>query len=215
MALFQESDLQHTPDELEFFAEDELITIIPHFSLPTRDSIIHGIQGEWGPFEPSVAIDVPIWMAIYLFKRKQCDIKPPEWMQVDALREAYESERHEPNDFMPLPNHYLEIAHVLLIDAKGCFSSAKEYMETRDLVDQLRRLRSNKINDGLAVLAGPMTAKLNNVCAMEINTIRPFFLGAQNRYLKLSKMDEGAGPAARQSTQEDDTQPTERRNLGR
>ena len=55
-------------------------------------------------------------------------------------------------------------------------------------MDQLRRLRSNKINDGLAVLAGPMTAKLNRVCAMEINTIRPFFLQAQDRYLKLSKV---------------------------
>ncbi len=55
-------------------------------------------------------------------------------------------------------------------------------------MDQLRRLRSNKINDGLAVLAGPMTAKLNRVCAFEINTIRPFFLQAQDRYLKLSKV---------------------------
>lgn len=52
-------------------------------------------------------------------------------MNAFVRAEAYESERHEPNDFMPLPNHYLEIAHVLLIDAKGCFSSAKEYMEVR------------------------------------------------------------------------------------
>lgn len=58
----------------------------------------------------------------------------------------------------------------------------------RDLVDQIRRVRANKINQGLELITGPLTAKLNNVCCMEINTIRPFFLGSLDRFLKLAKV---------------------------
>ncbi len=43
---------------------------------------------------------------------------------------AYERERREANDFVRLPDHYLEVAHVLLIDAKGCFT-ARQYVEAR------------------------------------------------------------------------------------
>lgn len=189
--------------KLEFFAEDEEVTIIPDFSVPTNGANIIGIQGDWGPFRPGFPVKVPLWMAIYLYQRKQCRILTPSWLSIDYLQGAYEEERSRPNSFYALPNHYLEVAHILLIDARGCFA-ARDHMEAQALVAQLRRLRSNKINDGLAVLEGPMTAKLNDVCAMEVNTIRPFFLKAQDRYLKMSKMDnQGVDGTA---SQQDDSQ---------
>lgn len=202
MALFQENDLQHSPQELEFFAEDEEVTIIPDFGVEAdAGKKIIGIQGTWGPFQPGFPVKVPLWMAVYLHQRKQCRVLTPAWLSVDYLQGAYREERSQPNKFYSLPNHYLEVAHILLINARECFT-AREHMEAAALVAQLRRLRSNKINDGLAVLDGPMTARLNNVCAMEVNTIRPFFLKAQDRYLKMSKMDNGTGVPS----QQDDSQ---------
>lgn len=47
---------------------------------------------------------------------------------VGASPGAYEEERSEPNKFFPLPDHYLEVAHILLIDARGCFT-ARDHME--------------------------------------------------------------------------------------
>lgn len=188
MAVFQECDLQHKPQELELFAEDEEVEIIPDFAVSTDGAKILGIGGHWGPFQPGFRVKVPLWMATYLYQRKQCRILTPSWLSVEYLQGAYEEERNQPNTFYPLPNHYLEMAHILLIDARGCFS-ALEHMQSQALVAQLRRLRYNKINDGLAVLEGPMTVKINDLCAMEVNTIRPFFLKAQDRYLKMSKMD--------------------------
>lgn len=55
-------------------------------------------------------------------------------------------------------------------------------------MDQIRRVRDNKINQGLELVTGPLTAKLNNLCCMELNTLRPFFLGSLDRFLRISKV---------------------------
>jgi hypothetical protein len=63
-----------------------------------------------------------------------------------------------------------------------------KYVQVRDLVDQIRRVRDNKINQGLELVTGPLTAKLNNLCCMELNTLRPFFLGSLDRFLRISRV---------------------------
>lgn len=63
-------------------------------------------------------------------------------------------------------------------------------LQTRELIEMIRKVRFNKIDSGLQMLQGPMTVKLNNLSAMEINTIRPFFAGALNQFWKLSKVCE-------------------------
>ena len=50
----------------------------------------------------------------------------PYWWRADI----YEQERGGSLEFQPLPFRYLEVAHVLLTNAKECFS-AKEYIEAR------------------------------------------------------------------------------------
>ena len=52
----------------------------------------------------------------------------------------------------------------------------------------IRKVRMNKIESGLQLLQGPMTVKLNNLSAMEVNTIRQFFSGALDRFWKLAKV---------------------------
>ena len=61
-------------------------------------------------------------------------------------------------------------------------------LQTRELIEMIRKVRFNKIDSGLQMLQGPMTVKLNNLSAMEINTIRPFFARALNQFWKLSKV---------------------------
>ena len=58
----------------------------------------------------------------------------------------------------------------------------------RDILEQVRRVRSNKIHAGLQLLVAPITVKLNNLSAMEINTIRPFFQGSLDRFYSLSQV---------------------------
>ena len=95
---------------MEFFAEDEPITIVPNFSLPAADRrhtlLLCGehqgslfqhlllncldltlyLQTEYGPFRPNTLLEVPLWLAIALHTRKKCRIQPPEWMDPDNLQ---------------------------------------------------------------------------------------------------------------------------------
>lgn len=59
-----------TPAESEFFAEQELIEIVPNF----RGNKLEFIQGTFGPFKPAKPVNVPLWLAVYLKQRKRCDI---------------------------------------------------------------------------------------------------------------------------------------------
>lgn len=40
------------------------------------------VQGEFGPFNPSMHSQVPLWLAVHLKQRQKCRIEPPEWLNV-------------------------------------------------------------------------------------------------------------------------------------
>lgn len=39
-------------------------------------------QGDLGPFNPGLPVEVPLWLAINLKQRQKCRLLPPEWMDV-------------------------------------------------------------------------------------------------------------------------------------
>ena len=55
----------YTPQENEFFCEDEPIEITPTF----RGERLEFISGTFGPFKPAKMLQVPLWLAIYLKQR--------------------------------------------------------------------------------------------------------------------------------------------------
>lgn len=44
------------------------------------------MQGAYGPILPNREVEVPLWMAMALHKRKRCRILPPDWMDIEALK---------------------------------------------------------------------------------------------------------------------------------
>lgn len=40
------------------------------------------LQGDLGPFNPGLPVEVPLWLAINLKQRQKCRLLPPEWMDV-------------------------------------------------------------------------------------------------------------------------------------
>jgi len=171
---------QFTANEIEFLAEDESITIIPNFNLDTLSLI----NGDYGPFKPSIPIKVPLWLAITLKKRQKCKIQPPLWMDVEYLNERLKVEQTT-NSCQDLPFHFKEIA----IQLFNCASDdIVNVQEVRTLLQDIWNLRHSKLRQGLLLLDHNKPAyKLNNVSAMEVNSIRPFFIHAMNQFYTLSK----------------------------
>ncbi|KAK9865039.1 hypothetical protein WJX84_004805 [Apatococcus fuscideae] len=181
--------MQLSPEQLEFFAEDVSVKIIPNFSLSrASQGSAHCIGGDYGPFQPNFPMEVPLWLALYLHRHKKCRIEAPDWMSIDSLQGLYEQERLIAAGFQPIPYHYIEVSRLLLMFAKDSFGNS--FHRTRELVEMIRKVRFNKIDSGLQILQGPMTVKLNNLSAMELNTIRPFFAGALDQFWKLAQMEE-------------------------
>ena len=82
-----------TPQENEFFAENELIEIIPNF----RGSQLQFISGTFGPFRPAKPVEVPLWLAIYLKQRKRADVQIPGWLDLEFLKKVRKEDKESPN----------------------------------------------------------------------------------------------------------------------
>ena len=80
-----------TPAENEFFAENEIIEILPSFTGPK----FQFVSGTFGPFKASRPICVPLWLAIYLKQRNKCDIQVPSWLDVEFLQKVRTEEKSD------------------------------------------------------------------------------------------------------------------------
>eukprot|EP00271_Cylindrocystis_brebissonii_P023503 TRINITY_DN9782_c0_g1_i1.p1 TRINITY_DN9782_c0_g1~~TRINITY_DN9782_c0_g1_i1.p1 ORF type:complete len:179 (-),score=36.12 TRINITY_DN9782_c0_g1_i1:439-975(-) len=170
-----------TEKEIEFLAEDELISIVPNF----RGETFHMISGEFGPFRPQIALEVPLWLALALKSRGKCTIQPPEWMSVEKLTATLQSERVSSREFQPLPFHYLEIAN-LLIDAERRGEDIPDKYHVKSLLKDIQDVRLLKIQEGLSGLTGRQrVVKVANLSALEVNMIRPFFSKALATFFEL------------------------------
>lgn len=172
--------------ELEFLAEDEMVEVVPNMRMETLNLIC----GDFGPFHPQIAIQVPLWLAVALKKRGKCTIKPPEWMSVENLTEVLEAER-DFETFQPLPFHYVEISRLLFDHAPEDIQNV--YM-ARSLIEDIKDVRLHKIGTGLDKISEQTTAvRLKNVSAMEANVVGPFVTKSLETFHKIGSAGLEAG----------------------
>ncbi|OMO96851.1 GINS complex, subunit Psf2 [Corchorus olitorius] len=163
--------------EVEFMAEDELIEIVPNMRMDS----LNFICGDFGPFLPQIATEVPLWLAVALKKRGKCAIRPPQWMSVENLTRILEGERDSQGAFQALPFHYVEISTLLFDHARDDIPDM--YM-VRSLVEDIRDVRVHKVETSLEKFSGTSAVKIPNLSAMEVNIIRPFVGRALQAFYK-------------------------------
>jgi GINS complex subunit 2 len=160
-----------TCEEVEFFAEDELIEIIPSVKLP----VINLITGDFGPFEVGIPVTVPLWLAVSLKETKRCRILPPSWLTEENILAKVEEERNNPNSgLVQLHRHYMEIASKLLLVASD---DLQQPFRIRKALEDLLDLRTSKLRKGLLnVRERTPFVKINRASWMELNSLRePLF----------------------------------------
>jgi GINS complex subunit 2 len=160
-----------TPPELELVASEQLVEIIPLISMEKTAFI----SGAYGPLRPPIKSRVPLWMAVNLKLKKKCHIVPPDWLNVEFLQERLARETTQPV-FSDLPFRFAEISKVLLDVASDDLQNPEKI---RTVLKDLREARQAKSRDGLQKL-DHSELSLPNLCSMEINEIRPFFVRAMS-----------------------------------
>mmetsp|Transcript_8058 Transcript_8058/g.21458 ORF Transcript_8058/g.21458 Transcript_8058/m.21458 type:complete len:224 (+) Transcript_8058:61-732(+) len=184
----QRLEMVVAPEELEFFAQQELVTVVPNFSLDGSASL-PCIGGNFGPFQPNMPTDVPLWMATMLHNRKKCRIQPPGWMNAEHLQGIFDEEKRSSTSFQPLPFYYLEVAQSLFRENPTDTFGAEGFGKIRDLLEAIRKVRYHKIESGLRKVENADTIKLNNLAAAECNLIRLLFKGSLDHFYELTKND--------------------------
>jgi len=176
-----------SPSDINFFSQDELVTIVPSFVGGTDDRSSRYQQflnGSYGPFEPLIPTKVPLWLAVQLKKNRKCNIQTPDWMDVYRLQSVLDQERAE-EKFQDLPVHYLEVATELIEIAPDDIVNVQI---VRALLEDLWATRASKVRKGLlAIQSGTQAIKLNGIAAMEINTVREFVAQALQEFYTLNK----------------------------
>ncbi|KAI0920928.1 hypothetical protein AcW2_006053 [Taiwanofungus camphoratus] len=170
-----------TPAELELIASEQLIEIIP---LVAMERTVF-ISGAYGPLRPPAKCKIPIWMATNLKLKKKCHIVPPDWLNVEFLQERLTRETSQPK-FSELPFRFAEVAKILLDVAPDDISNPDKI---RSLLQDIREARQAKSREGLSKL-DHSELSLPNLCSMEINEIRPFFIRAMGVLTQLVREPE-------------------------
>ncbi|KAJ1972617.1 DNA replication protein psf2 [Dimargaris xerosporica] len=166
-----------TLPELEFLAEDSLVALIPTH----RMDVLHFISGSYGPFQPPNRIEVPLWLARLLKKKRRGHIQPPAWLSCAYLERKYEEEQRQPDRFSALPSRYMEIANVLLECAEDDIPQSHT---VKRLLQDLREIRQSKAQAGLGAV-NPIYLQMDNLGVVELNEVRPVFCQAFNQTRRL------------------------------
>jgi hypothetical protein len=172
--------------ELEFFTEDEMIEILPKFSLP-GDGKIKLFSDSYGPIRSNTKVKIPLWIALSLRQESKCSIIIPSWLSLENLKVAV-SGNDPPH---PLPEFYEQLSKLLLFHCRDSLNTKGEINDTQRVFDLLRRyhlrhylscrerlLKSEVIE---SFIKDPRIDLL--LSRTDLNLIRPTLLGyADQRY---------------------------------
>lgn len=156
------------PSEIEFLAENEMMTIIPNFNYGK----IFLVSGEIGPFRAGMPLKVPLWLAVNLKSRQKCRLVAPDWLDVEKLQELKEAEVQNPL-FCKMPSEYYIIEAQMLLNVADGDIPRSDALRTviKDLWD--KRLAKFRTSIDRFIKEGGMHAKVDNLTTMEINSVRP------------------------------------------
>ncbi|KAF6063242.1 GINS complex family protein [Candida albicans] len=166
------------PSEITFLAENELITILPRYSIKKIDLIGTSIPNLRAMRRELV----PLWVALILKSQDKCSIVPPKWLTVAYLKERYEDEIRKPLQFSDLPWNWLELSKILLEKAPDDLSDPVDQL--RSVIQDLRETRLVKSKKGLKEL-NESNIQLNGLSLLEINELRPFVIPVMNKLRQL------------------------------
>lgn len=125
---------------------------------------------------PAIPAEVPLWLAIMLKKRRRCRIQQPDWLTEEELTRKLEEERREPSQFVNMPGNFVEVAQLLLDNARD---DLQEAHRLQTLLADIENARHAKIRFGLRQLEESTTfIFMNHITPLEINRVRRFTSGA-------------------------------------
>ena len=158
--------------EAEFFAENQIIGIVPNFNYEKMSLI----SGNFGPFKTQKPVEVPLWLALELKKKGKCTIIVPNWLDEEILKNLVELEKEsadKSNELKcKLPDFYFFELSILLLHYSQDQIAHSTLLRT--LIEDLFELRKKKLFISMKSIdfKERRVRKIENITFFEINMIR-------------------------------------------
>lgn len=174
----------------EFWAAEACVMIVPE----VRSSVLRLLSGNFGPFGPQQAVEVPLWLASSLKKRNLCTVVRPDWLTVEAMEatRAEEAERSDAFSALPMNSYGLE-TFLFETSRSNLDDGGSELDSMYRLHEDTVAIRTDKIRTGFLQIAkqcsndeDTFSIKVNNVQLNEISRIRPLVTSAMRRFISFS-----------------------------
>ncbi|RWW28483.1 hypothetical protein GW17_00007040 [Ensete ventricosum] len=105
-------------------------------------------SGDFGPFRPNIASEVPLWLAVALKKRGKCDIRAPDWI-IEMPTSAFLTSMHD-----TLRCNWACVGrlapHIVIL----WLFYAVMIIQVRSLIEDIRDVRFHKVETGLQTISG-------------------------------------------------------------
>lgn len=167
--------------EAAFLAEQELISILPRYSMNGVQLIGRSLK----KLKALQKVDVQLWLAVLLKKQNKCNIVIPEWLSLPYLKNKYQEEQRVKDRVCYLPWHWIPISKILLDVCPDDFIDSPH--ELRSLIQDLREIRMLKTRQGFSMIDDEYL-ELTGLSLMEINEVRPFLLQTMDTLRDLRKV---------------------------
>jgi hypothetical protein len=185
----------------KFCALEELVRILPKFS---SDQAVDCIKGKFGPFRANSEAKVPLWAALEMDRLQQCTIMPPAWMHEEELKRMRDEEVADKERFLPVPEHYVEIALALLTRSRVFSDEQRQKTRTMLLLRELIEIRRNKIITGMKEFdTHPTEMNVTNMSAAELTCFRTRSCYVLDKFLDLLRSKKVAEKEEFQPEEED------------
>lgn len=168
-------------NEVAFLAEQELISILPRYSMNGVQLIGRNLK----KLKALQKVDVQLWLAILLKKQNKCNIVIPDWLSVPNLKNKYQEEQRIKDRVCNLPWHWIPISKILLDVCPDDFIDSPH--ELRSLIQDLREIRMLKTRQGFGMIDDEYL-ELTGLSLLEINEVRPFLLQTMDALRDLRKV---------------------------
>merc|ERR1711955_74481 len=131
-------DFELTFEQIDFWALESKIQIIPNFSAKS----FHLIKENFGPFSVGKATQVSLWFALYLRDRQKCRILAPQWFNIQSLEQYLVNEKNS-TSFCKMPDKsFYEISVIL---CKKATEDIADLDAIRTIVKDIFEVRLRKL----------------------------------------------------------------------
>lgn len=131
------------------------------------------LKRSLGPFQPNVAVEVPLWIAVKLKQESKCRLIAPEWFTLEYWNLKFKHESEQAT-FTEMPcQEYYEVTKILCEEAPD---DIPHIDDIRSKVKDVYDLRINKLKSSMQALfeSDQAHAKLNNLTPFELHLYGPF-----------------------------------------